>query len=232
MYSLYPLSRLSLYITIFLPSHPSLEKILMSINKAPLLIFAAAFAWLFCSVATAAPEIGKTAPEFSGTDTSGQRWSLESLRGKPVILEWTNDHCPYVVKHYSTGNMQALQKEAVDAGYVWLSIISSAPGKQGYVGPEQADALTTSRNAAPSAVLLDADGSIGRAFGARTTPHMFIIDETGSLIYMGGIDDKPSTNPADVEDAENYIRLAMADRAADLPIQQSVTRPYGCSIKY
>jgi peroxiredoxin len=193
---------------------------------------AAAFAMLFAGVAAAAPEVGKPAPAFSGTDSAGKTWSLEALQGSPVILEWTNDHCPYVVKHYETGNMQALQKEATDAGYVWLSVISSASGKQGYVTGEEADALTASRDAAPSAVLLDSDGSIGKAFGARTTPHMFIVDETGTLVYMGGIDDKPTTDKADVAGAENYVRLAMADRADGKPVQQAVTRPYGCSIKY
>lgn len=195
-------------------------------------IAVAALTLLFASIAVATPEVGKPAPAFSGTDSSGKIWSLESLRGSPVILEWTNDHCPYVVKHYNSGNMQALQQEAADAGYVWLSVISSAPGKQGYVSAEQIDALTASRKAAPSAVLLDSDGGIGKAFGARTTPHLFIIDETGTLVYMGGIDDKPSTDQADVAGAENYVRLAMADRASGKPVQQAVTRPYGCSIKY
>jgi len=204
----------------------------MQASKSLMTIAAAAFAVLFAGVAAAAPEVGKPAPAFSGTDSSGNTWSLESLQGKPVILEWTNDHCPYVVKHYDSGNMQALQREAAEAGYVWLSVISSAPGKQGNVSGEQANALTVSRDAAPAAVLIDSNGSIGKAFGARTTPHMFVIDEAGTLVYMGGIDDKPTTDQADVAGAENYVRLAMADRADGKPIQQPVTRPYGCSIKY
>lgn len=204
----------------------------MKDSRSPMKIAAAAFAVLFAGVAAAAPEVGQPAPPFSGTDSNGKTWSLESLQGKPVILEWTNDHCPYVVKHYESGNMQALQREAADADYVWLSVISSAPGKQGAVNGEQANALTVSRNAAPAAVLMDSDGSIGKAFGAQTTPHMFVIDETGTLVYMGGIDDQPSTDQADVAIAENYVRLAMADRADGKPVQQAVTRPYGCSIKY
>ncbi len=182
--------------------------------------------------AHAAPEVGKPAPAFTGTDTAGKTWDLAQLKGQPVILEWTNHDCPYVKKHYESGNMQALQKEAVDAGYTWLSVISSAPGKQGHVGPAQSDQLTESRNAAPTAVLLDPAGTIGRAYGARTTPHMFVIDEEGTLVYMGGIDDRPTTDPADVAGAENYVRLAIADRMAGRPVSKPVTRPYGCSVKY
>ena len=182
--------------------------------------------------AAAAPEVGKPAPAFTGTDTTGKTWDLARLAGQPVILEWTNHDCPYVRKHYGSGNMQALQKAATAAGYVWLSVISSAPGKQGNVSPAEADALTKSRDAAPTAVLLDSRGTIGRAYGARATPHMFIIDEQGILVYMGGIDDRPSTDLADVEGARNYVRLAMADRAAGRPVGMPVTRPYGCSVKY
>jgi peroxiredoxin len=200
---------------------------LRSIATAALLSIAVA-----AGPALAAPEAGKPAPDFSGTDTAGKTWSLAELRGTPVILEWTNHDCPYVVKHYASGNMQALQQQATGAGYTWLSVISSAPGKQGHVSAAQADALTKSRDAAPSAVLLDEDGSIGKAYAARTTPHMFVIDKDGVLVYMGGIDDKATTATADIEGAENYVRLAMADLAAGRPVGQAVTRPYGCSVKY
>jgi peroxiredoxin len=183
-------------------------------------------------LANAAPRIGEPAPAFSGTDTTGKIWTLEGLRGKPVVLEWTNHDCPYVRKHYGAGNMQALQREAAAAGYIWLSVISSAPGKQGHVGPAEADALTRTRNAVPTAVLLDPDGAIGRAYGARTTPHMFIVDEQGTLVYMGGIDDRPTSDPADIDGAINYVRAALADRAAGKPVAQPVSRPYGCSVKY
>ena len=182
--------------------------------------------------ALAAPEIGAPAPAFTGVDTAGKTWALEDLAGQPVVLEWTNHDCPYVEKHYGAGNMQALQREATDAGYVWLSVISSAPGTQGHVSAAQADALTAERDAAPTAVILDTDGSIGRAYRARTTPHMYLIDETGTLVYMGGIDDRATTDPADIPAATNYVRLAMNALEAGQPISRPVTRPYGCSVKY
>lgn len=183
-------------------------------------------------LAQAAPKIGYPAPAFSAVDTTGKTWSLAELKGKKVILEWTNDQCPYVIKHYGSGNMQALQKEATGAGYIWLSVISSAPGKQGHVSPAEADALTTSRGAAPTAVLIDSQGVFGRAYEAKTTPHLFIIDEAGTLVYQGGIDDKPTTDPADIAGANNYVRQAMAELASGKPITNPVTRPYGCSVKF
>ncbi|MEY6432411.1 thioredoxin family protein [Thioalkalicoccus limnaeus] len=187
---------------------------------------------LIAGTALAGPQVGQPAPDFEGLDSTGQSWSLADLRGKPVILEWTNHDCPFVVKHYQTGNMQALQREAAEAGYIWLSVISSAPGQQGHVSPAEADALTQSRDAAPAAVLLDEAGTIGRAYNARTTPHMFIIDADGILVYQGAIDDRPTSDHADVAGAENFVRLAMADLAAERPVTQPVTRPYGCSVKY
>ena len=183
-------------------------------------------------LAQAAPKIGYPAPAFSAVDTTGKTWSLAELKGKKVILEWTNDQCPYVIKHYGSSNMQALQKEATGAGYIWLSVISSAPGKQGHVSAAEADALTTSRGAAPTAVLIDSQGVLGRAYEAKTTPHLFIIDEAGTLVYQGGIDDKPTTDPADIAGANNYVRQAMAELASGKPIANPVTRPYGCSVKF
>jgi peroxiredoxin len=180
----------------------------------------------------AKPEIDRPAPAFSVADTAGKVWSLADVTGKGAILEWTNHDCPYVRKHYGSGNMQALQEEARDAGYLWLSVISSAPGKQGHVTPAQADELTTSRGASPTAVLLDEDGAMGRAYGAQTTPHLFVIDGSGALVYMGGIDDRATTDPADVDGAKNYVRLAMADLAGGKRVSNPVTRPYGCSVKY
>lgn len=186
----------------------------------------------FSLSALAAPQIGEPAPAFTGVDTSGKDWVLDELRGKRVILEWTNHDCPYVKKHYETGNMQALQRDATADGYLWLSVISSAPGKQGHVGAERADALTEQRQAAPTAVLLDPSGDIGKAYGARTTPHMFVIDKDGTLVYMGGIDDRPSTDPADVRGANNHVRAVLAELDAGDPVSQPATRPYGCSVKY
>jgi len=182
--------------------------------------------------ADAALKIGDPAPEFTGIDTGGNKVTLSDFRGKPVILEWSNHDCPYVRKHYNSGNMQKQQQAATGRGAVWLSIISSAPGKQGNVTPARADALTAERKAAPSAVILDESGDIGRLYGAKTTPHMFIIDAEGKLAYMGGIDSIPSTNPADIEKATQYVPAALDQVMKGEPVTASVTRPYGCSVKY
>ena len=182
--------------------------------------------------AHAAPKVGQPAPGLRGVDTRGATHSLSDYRGRVVILEWTNHDCPYVRKHYDAGNMQAQQREAAEQGAVWLSVISSAPGKQGHVSPAEADALTASRDAAPHAVILDPAGDIGRAYGARTTPHMYVIDADGTLTYMGGIDSNPSSSPADIPGATQYVRMALAEMAAGKPVSQPVTRPYGCSVKY
>ncbi|NNJ94475.1 MAG: redoxin domain-containing protein, partial [Halobacteria archaeon] len=142
--------------------------------------------------------VGEPAPDFEGVDTSGNVQRLADYRGKIVVLEWTNHDCPYVRKHYNAGNMQAQQREAAAQDVVWLSVISSAPGKQGHVSPAQADELTTSRDAKPQAVILDTEGRIGRAYNAKTTPHMYIIDAAGKLVYMGGIDSITTANPDDI----------------------------------
>ncbi|MCP5197127.1 MAG: thioredoxin family protein [Gammaproteobacteria bacterium] len=187
---------------------------------------------LYASSAGAALRVGEPAPDFTGVDTQGKSHRLADYQGKTVILEWTNHDCPYVRKHYGAGNMQDQQREAAARGVVWLSVISSAPGKQGYVNPAEADALTQSRNAAPQAVILDPEGTIGRAYGARTTPHMYIIDEAGQLVYMGGIDSIATANSDDIPQATQYVRVALQERAAGQPISVPVTRPYGCSVKY
>jgi len=178
------------------------------------------------------PRVGQPAPDFVGTDSYGKTVALKELRGRTVVLEWSNHQCPFVGKHYRSGNMQALQKEAVGQGVVWLTILSSAPGKQGSVTAAEANELTRSRGAAPTAVILDPTGTIGHAYDARTTPHMFVIDKTGTVVYMGGIDDKPTTDLADIAPAKNYVRLALAAVAAGKPVAEPVTRPYGCSVKY
>jgi peroxiredoxin len=191
-----------------------------------------ALALLLPLTARAAPQVGQAAPEFPGTDTAGTAHRLADFKGKTVVLEWTNHDCPFVVKHYESDNMQGLQREAAGEGIVWLSVISSAPGKQGYVTPDQADALTRGRSAEPTAVLLDPEGRIGRAYDARTTPHMYVIDGEGILRYMGGIDDRPSTSQRDIAGAKNYVRAALADLSAGREVAEAVTRPYGCSVKY
>jgi peroxiredoxin len=184
------------------------------------------------AIAVEGPRIGSAAPDFVGTDSKGRNVALKDLRGRIVILEWSNNQCPFVGKHYRSGNMQALQKEATGEGVVWLTVLSSALGEQGNVTAAEANELTRSRGAAPTAVLLDPSGAIGHAYGARTTPHMFIIDRTGTLVYMGGIDDKPTTDVADIAAAKNYVRLALTAVIAGTPVQDPVTRPYGCSVKY
>ena len=180
----------------------------------------------------AAVEIGKTAPSFTLVDTHGNPHQLSDFNGKIVVLEWTNHQCPFVRKHYGANNMQGLQKHYTGKGIVWLSIISSAPGKQGYVESDRANQLTTSRGASPTAVLLDTNGDVGRAYGARTTPHMYIIDTDGVLVSMGAIDSIRSANPADIEQAVNYVALGLDEVMAGKPVSNPVTKPYGCSVKY
>lgn len=198
------------------------------------LAFAAvvAGAVFFTPPAQSAPQVGAPAPEFIGKATDGKAIALADLRGKTVVLEWTNHDCPFVRKHYGTGNMQTLQKEATADGVVWLSIISSAPGLQGYVEPAEADQLTTKRDAAPTHVILDPKGAIGKAYAARTTPHMYVIDADGVLRYMGGIDDRPTSYSGDVEGANNYVRAALSEMNSGQPVSNPVARPYGCSVKY
>lgn len=183
--------------------------------------------------AYAKPEIGKPAPAFEGITATGEKVSLADLRGKTVVLEWTNKDCPYVRKHYGTENMQALQRDARSQfGVTWVSVISSAPGTQGYLEPAEALANIDATKAAPDHLVLDPQGTIGRAYAAQTTPHMYIIGADGMLRFMGGIDDNPSSNWESVKGANNYVRAALGDLAAGQAIKQPVTRPYGCSVKY
>lgn len=182
--------------------------------------------------AFAAPKLGAAAPAFTLTDSNGKGHSLKDYQGKIVILEWTNHLCPFVGKHYGTDNMQALQRETTGNGMIWLSIISSAPDTQGYVEGPEANKLTVDRKAAPTAVLFDPKGTVGRSYDARVTPHMYIIDAKGTLLYMGGIDDKPTTDWDDVKTAKNYVRAALGDMAEGRPVANAVTRAYGCTVKY
>jgi peroxiredoxin len=184
------------------------------------------------SAANVAPQIGQQAPEFTATDSKGNAVSLSQFRGKTVVLEWTNADCPYTQKHYASGNMQSVQSEARRDGIVWLSVVSSAPGKQGYVNGPAADELTQSRQAAPTAVLLDPSGSVARLYNAKTTPHMFVIDKNGALRYMGGIDSIATADGADIARAEPYLKEAMLAVAKGEKPAHAVTKPYGCSIKY
>ncbi|MDR2239558.1 MAG: redoxin domain-containing protein [Zoogloeaceae bacterium] len=201
---------------------------LLSLFRLAAFTLAAAFT---CSV-FAAPAIGQPAPAFTAVTADGKTLSLDSLKGKTVILEWTNHDCPFVGKHYGSGNMQALQKDAAAKGYVWLQVISSAPGKQGHVDGPAAIKLNASRNAAPSNTLLDPEGKIGKLYGAQTTPHMYLIDANGVLIYKGGIDSLATTDKADIAKAEPYFANALATHAAGRKINPDNTKPYGCSVKY
>jgi len=182
--------------------------------------------------AAAAAKVGAAAPAFSAVATTGKTVSLADYAGKVVVLEWTNHDCPYVKKHYETSNMQAIQKEATGQGVIWLTIISSAPNEQGYVSAGQADELTKTRGAAPTAVLFDPTGVVGKMYGATNTPHMYVIDKAGVLQYAGAIDDKPNTRKSDVPGAQNYVRAALASVAAGQPVKTPVTRAYGCTVKY
>lgn len=193
-----------------------------------MLVLAAA---LGVTTAQAAPKVGEPAPAFSTTDSNGKTVQLADYRGKFVVLEWSNAECPFVKKHYA-GNMQALQKEETAKGVAWLTVISSAPGKQGHVDGKQANALTKERGAAPTAVLLDPTGKIGHAYDAKTTPHMFVIDPKGTLVYMGGIDSIASADTEDIPEAKPYVKLALAEAMAGKPVTEAVTKPYGCGIKY
>lgn len=192
---------------------------------------AAALAAAACS-APAAPKLGAAAPAFSLTGADGTTHSLEQYKGKLVVLEWTNHECPFVKKHYGSGNMQSLQKEFTAKDVVWLSVITGEKGKQGVVSAAEAQELTKSRGAAPTAVLFDPSGDTGRAYGAKTTPHMYVIDTQGKLIYAGGIDSIDSKDPEDIAKATPYVKLALNEALAGKPVTTAVTKPYGCSVKY
>ena len=184
------------------------------------------------SLAWAAARVGQPAPAFTLNDVDGKPQSLAADQGKIVVLEWFNYDCPFTRKHYDSGNMQALQKKYTGKGIVWLSINSSAPGKQGNYPADKMKQLAAARGAAPTAVLLDPDGAVGMSYGAKTTPHMFVIDRAGVLVYDGAIDDRPSTDQADVQGARNYVTLGLDELLAGKPVSTASTTPYGCSVKY
>jgi peroxiredoxin len=180
----------------------------------------------------ASVNVGEPAPDFTLTDSNGKTHTLAEFKGKNVVLEWTNHDCPFVKKHYESDNMQNLQKKYTEQDVVWLSIISSAKGKQGFVSGEKANDLTKTRNAHPSFVLFDTNGSTGKIYGAKTTPHMYIIDKEGKLIYKGGIDSIQSANKDDIAKATNYVDKALTEHLAGKPVSETNTAFYGCSIKY
>lgn len=183
-------------------------------------------------VLAAEAEIGQPAPAFSATDTKGNAVSLEALKGKTVVLEWNNHLCPFVKKFYSNGDMQRFQKQAKEAGTVWIRVISSAPGKQGHLTAEQANTLMAEQGVEAAHTLLDESGTIGRTYGAKTTPHMYVINPEGVLVYQGAIDDKASADSADIAGATNYVMAALSAVAAGTMPDITETRAYGCSVKY
>lgn len=197
----------------------------------PLITAVFALLFFYAGTAQAAPAIGEPAG-FSGTDIEGQTISLDQYKGKTVVLEWFNQDCPYVRKHYDSGNMQGLQKEATDDGMVWLTIVSSAPGKQGHTTAEEAKAIIEKEGSHETTRILDPEGTIGRLYEARTTPHMFVINPDGNLIYMGAIDDMPTANPESLNVARNYVEPALQAAKAGAMPAVTTSQPYGCSVKY
>lgn len=186
----------------------------------------------FTAKAHAEITVGQAAPNFKATDIEGNEIDLTALKGTKVVLEWTNAECPFVKKHYATQNMQATQKKATEMGAVWITVNSSAPGKQGAVDAAGAKAVVAEQGAHPSNVILDPSGEIGKLYGAKTTPHMFIIDAEGKVAYAGAIDDNSSVNPDSVKDAKNYVLAALDDLSHGKPVATAQTQPYGCSVKY
>ena len=182
--------------------------------------------------ARAVPAVGAPAPDFALKDAAGRPVKLSDFRGKFVVLEWTNPGCPFVRKHYDSGNMAATQQDALRRGAAWLSINSTERASWEYMEPAKLVAWQGERKVQPTATLMDEDGVTGRAYGARTTPHMYIVDPQGRLVYAGGIDSIPSSSPADIPKAVNYVRQGLAEAVAGKPISAATTRPYGCSIKY
>ena len=203
--------------------------------KAPLLAVAltviAALSLGAAPRASAAAAVDKPAPAFKLVDSTGKTRSLAEFAGKTVVLEWTNPECPFVKKHYS-GNMQSQQRNATAKGVVWLTINSSAQGKQGHVDGAAAERIRAQAKAAQTAYLLDPDGAVGRAYGAKTTPHMYVIDPKGVLRYAGAIDSIPSADQGDIAKATQYVPQALAELAAGKPVSVKVSRPYGCAVKY
>ena len=176
--------------------------------------------------------VGQPAPAFTATDTSGKAVSLADFKGRHVVLEWVNPGCPYVVKHYGSGNMQGTQREAAAKGVVWLSVNSTAADARDFLKPAEMAAWMQQQKATVTATLMDADGKVGRAYGARTTPHMYVIDPAGKLVYAGAIDSIPSGRVADIANATNHVKVALTESLAGKPVSTPVTRPYGCSVKY
>ena len=195
------------------------------------------FASLLLCAALGSPQagaltIGQPTPDFALPDLQGKPQKLSDYAGKFVVLEWVNPDCPFVKKHYNSANMPTLQKEAGAKNVVWLTINSTHPGHSEFKSPADMKSWLDAKNAAPKAMLFDRDGGTGKAYGAKTTPHMYVVDPKGTLIYAGGIDDKRSTNPDDIKTAKNFVRVALDEALAGKPVSVATSVPYGCSIKY
>jgi peroxiredoxin len=186
----------------------------------------------FSATVHAAVAVGQNAPDFALKDANGKTVKLSDFRGKYVVMEWMNPNCPFIQKHYNSGNMPATEKDAMSKGAVWLSIDSTAKSSADYMEPAKLVAWQKEHKTQPSALLIDEEGTVGKVYGARTTPHMYIVDPQGRLVYTGGIDSIASSNPDDIKRAVNYVRQALDESLAGKPISAAVTRPYGCSIKY
>lgn len=199
-------------------------------NKLSLSLFF--FVTLFNASAFAEVEIGKQAPNFTLTDSTGKVHQLSDHKGKFVVLEWVNFDCPFVKKHYGSGNMQSLQEAYTGKGVVWLSINSSASGKQGHLNSENAEAIKNEKGSKATALLLDSDGKVGKLYDAKTTPHMYVINPESNLIYQGAIDDRAGTDPAEIKDSKNYVQQALDEAMSGGAVSESQTKSYGCSVKY
>jgi len=202
----------------------------LKLTAATLATFAALASMATSASATAT--VGQPAPAFSVSDTSGKTVTLADFKGKHVVLEWVNPGCPFVVKHYSSANMQGTQKEATAKGVVWLAVSSTAPDATDYKKPADLANWMQNQKAAATATLMDDNGKVGKAYGARTTPHMYIINPAGTLVYAGGIDDKPTSKASDIPTSRNHVKAALAETLAGKPVTQASTQPYGCSVKY
>jgi peroxiredoxin len=191
-----------------------------------------AFTFLLSVAAQAAPESGKPAPDFTAKGADGKTYRLADLKGKTVVLEWFNKDCPYVKKYYDAKAMQKLQQENTAKGIVWLTVASSAKGKEGYVDANMAKQVATEKGMASTTILIDSESKLAKAYAAKTTPHMFVIDKKGLLAYQGAIDDQPSANPKSLEKAKNYVAAALMALDKGEPVKETSTTPYGCSVKY
>lgn len=201
-------------------------------KRTSAVILTVAAALLALPLLISAAKVGEPAPSFTATGSDGKSYNLAEYRGKYVVLEWHNNGCPYTRKHYESGNMQRLQKEWTGKGVVWFTIISSAPGTQGYMTADQENAYMAKMHATPTAALLDPNGDLGHKYDAKTTPHMILINPQGQIIYDGAIDDHPTPDQSDIASSKNYVDVALQEAMSGKPVEQATTRPYGCSVKY